>query len=105
MTTTALILENFSKNVDQDKQYELNELKSILAECYKAQTSKKTVKRIDNDIEKPKKAPSGYNKFIKETLPKLKEVEPDIPYNELMKKAASQWKLLTKQEQENYKNK
>jgi hypothetical protein len=98
MTTTEQILKAFSERVRKtDSTHDLKELKDILTECYKNQNKKKTKE------DKPKKAPSAYNNFVKETITKLRSEEPDTPFSELMKKAAAKWKELTKQEQESYK--
>jgi hypothetical protein len=53
--------------------------------------------------DKPKRAPSAYNKYVKERIEKLKSETPEVPAKDLMKMAAAEWKDLTKQEQESYK--
>ena len=94
---TATTISKFIENVDNSKEYTLAELKDILTKAYNA--SKTSV----SNAEKVKKPPSAYNNFIKQTMAKLKQDDAGIPANELMRTAASKWKLLTKQEQEQYK--
>lgn len=94
---TATTISKFIENVDNSKEYTLAELKDILTKAYNA--SKTSVA----NAEKVKKPPSAYNNFIKQTMAKLKQDDASIPANELMRTAASKWKLLTKQEQEQYK--
>ena len=56
-----------------------------------------------NGNEKAKREPSAYNKYVKERISALKTEKPETPAKELMLIAASEWKQLTKQEQEQYK--
>jgi hypothetical protein len=124
---TTEIINEFVQLIDNDKEYELKELKQMLAEVYKTKTVKKKatktaqpVAESDSDEDKPKKRgrpakvnnkpkrpASAYNNFIKERIMHLKieqtgKPEP-MPAKELMKVAAGEWKTLTKQEQESYK--
>jgi hypothetical protein len=121
---TAEIINEFVQLIDTDKDYKLNELKQMLTEVYKTKTASaaKSAKQSDksdtssDDDEKPKKrgrpakvndkpkrAPSAYNKYVKERIEKLKSETPEVPAKDLMKMAAAEWKDLTKQEQESYK--
>ena len=56
-----------------------------------------------NGNEKAKREPSTYNKYVKERISALKTEKPETPAKELMLIAASEWKQLTKEEQEQYK--
>ena len=56
-----------------------------------------------NGNEKAKREPSAYNKYVKERISALKTEKPETPAKELMLIAASEWKQLTKEEQEQYK--
>lgn len=128
---TAEIINEFVEQIDTDKEYVLKELKEILSSIYKTKTvkpksskqSKKTIQvDSDSDEEKPKKrgrpakvrldkdgnekekrTPSAYNIYVKQRIEALKMEQPDTPAKELMKMAASQWKLLDKDEKEQYK--
>lgn len=93
-TITQTIIDKFVETVDNSKDYTLTELKDILTKAFNASKS---------PAEKVKKAPSAYNNFIKQTMAKLRQDDPSIPANQLMKTAASKWKELTTAEQEQYK--
>ena len=56
-----------------------------------------------NGNEKAKREPSAYNKYVKERISALKTEKPETPAKELMLIAASEWKQLSKQDQEQYK--
>jgi hypothetical protein len=121
--TTTEIVNEFVQLIDTEKEYSLKELKEKLTEVYKtktAKTAKKTAKKTEasssDDEEKPKKrgrpakvsdkpkrAPSAYNKFVKERIEKLKTERPEVAAKDLMRVAASEWKELSKEEQESYK--
>jgi hypothetical protein len=124
---TAEIVNEFVQLIDNDKEYDLKELKALLSDVYKTKTTKpkavkvaKSPKAIDASSEddedkpkkrgrpakvnnKPKREPSAYNKFVKECIKELKVDKSDTPAKDLMKMAAAEWKNLTKQEQESYK--
>ena len=127
---TTEIVNEFVQLIDNDKEYDLKELKALLSDVYKTKTAKpKTAKAAkipkvtkssddasDDEADKPKKRgrpakestkpkrePSAYNKFVKERIEQLKIEKTDTPAKDLMKMAAAEWKNLTKQEQEAYK--
>lgn len=126
---TAEIINEFVEQIDVEKEYALNELKQILSDVYKTKTGKKkplkAVAKEDSDSdnedkpkkrgrpakvrldkdgnEKPKRAPSAYNLFVKKRIEQLKTEQPETSAKELMKIAAGEWKLLDKSEQEKYK--
>jgi hypothetical protein len=128
MTQTAEIIAEFTLLIDNDKEYQLKELKQMLAEVYKTKTSKKKEAKqpkktvasdnegsSDSDEDKPKKRgrpakvtnkpkrePSAYNKYVKERMQQLKNEQPDVVAKDRMKLAAADWKNLTKQQQEAY---
>jgi len=54
-------------------------------------------------IDKPKRAPSAYNNFVRIKVAILKTENPDTPPKELMTKAAGLWKTLTDAEKSTYK--
>ena len=120
--TTTEIVNEFVQLIDTEKEYSLKELKEKLTEVYKtktAKTAKKTMKNTEassSDDEKPKKrgrpakvsdkpkrAPSAYNKYVKERIEKLKSESPEVAAKDLMRVAASEWKELSKEDQESYK--
>lgn len=127
---TGDIVTEFCAQIDVEKEYGLKELKQILSDIYKTKTVKpkqvkktaKVVSDTESDDEKPKKrgrpskqrldkdgnekqkrAPSGYNIFVKQRIQQLKSEQPDTPAKDLMKMAAAEWKTLDKHEQEQYK--
>ena len=126
MSTTEIINE-FVSLVDTDKVYSLKELKDVLSEIYKAKSNgakksstKKTKvtkdtsdsssdeekgkkKGAKKDTNKPKKAPSAYNNYVKIRIEQLKVERTDVAPRDLMKLAAADWKQLDKQTQETYK--
>jgi hypothetical protein len=124
MSQTSEILNEFVNLIDNDKEYELKELKQILAEVYKTKTAKKKTPKAaktdtssDSDEDKPKKKrggpakvsdkpkrePSAYNKYVKERMEQIKTQQPDVVAKDRMKMAAADWKNLTKEEQDAYK--
>jgi hypothetical protein len=123
MSQTSEIIAEFVNLVDNDKDYQLKELKQMLADVYKTKTAKKkTPKTTDNDSssddedkpkkkrgrpakvsDKPKREPSAYNKYVKERMEQIKTDQPEVLAKDRMKMAAADWKNLTKQEQEAYK--
>lgn len=119
-TKTEEIVNEFVQLIDTEKEYSLKELKEKLTEVYKTKTAKKTVKNTDassSDDEgkpkkrgrpakvsdKPKRAPSAYNKYVKERIEKLKTERPEVAAKDLMRVAASEWKELSMEEQQSYK--
>jgi hypothetical protein len=128
---TVEIINEFMQLIDNDKEYELKELKQMLSDIYKTKTKKpKTVKSAsimpdtdnsaDSDEDKPKKRgrpakvsnkpkrpATAYNNFVKERIMQLKAAQAGQddakPAKELMKIAASEWKNLSTEEQELYK--
>jgi hypothetical protein len=116
MSTTEII-NDFVNKVDTEKEYTLKELKDALDEVYKTHAAankaekkqkkptKTTKAAPKEDLVEPKakRAPSAYNKFVKQRIQQLKQEQEGIPPKDLMKMAAAEWKNLTKQEQEEYK--
>lgn len=110
---TAQIVKDFADQIETDKAYTLKELKDILDKIYKENSTKKTSKgkkaspvASDEDVEQPKakRQPSAYNNYVKKRISELKIERTDVPAKELMTIAAAEWKQLSKQEQEQYKN-
>jgi hypothetical protein len=132
MALTKDIITEFCNLVEDDKEYNLNELKRILVDIYNTKNGKKnTVKQaalvvtpVDTDSDddkpkkkgrpskikldkdgniKPKKAPTAYNNFVKQMMESLKKEHPDASAKEMMGMIGGKWKLLAKEEQETYK--
>jgi hypothetical protein len=82
---TKKIIDTFVSNVDNTKEYSLEELKKLLTETYK---SSKKSKKVGGE----KRTPSKYNIFIKEQMLKIKEENPTKNNKEIMSVAASKWK-------------
>lgn len=83
---TKTVIETFCSNIDMDKMYSLNELKTILGEVYTE------VKNQKKKTQGEKKAPNAYNLFIKENMSKIKAENPSLETKDVMKKAAELWK-------------
>ena len=133
MALTKDIITEFCNLIEDDKEYDLKELKQILAEIYNTKNGKKkavkkaalVVTPVDTDSDddnkpkkkgrpskvkldkdgniKPKKAPTAYNNFVKQMMESLKKDNPNSSAKELMGMVGGKWKLLTKEEQETYK--
>lgn len=128
MTQTAEIINEFVQLIDNDKDYDLKELKQLLSDVYKTKTDKKTTKKTKKATkteeqtttdseddkprkrgrpakvnDKPKRKPSAYNNYVKSQIEKLKKEQPEVQAKDLMKIAAASWKTLSKEEQETYK--
>ena len=116
MTTFDIITE-FNTLIDNDTEYTLKEMKTILTDIYNTKNGKKTYKKkvqnsdddekdedgkkkkttkapkLDKDGNvKPKRAPTAYNLFVKERMGELKKENPELKGSELMKMAAGDWK-------------
>ena len=114
MTTFDIITE-FNTLIDNDTEYTLKEMKTILTDIYNTKNGKKIYKKKvqnsdddDNDTDnkkkktvkldkdgnvKPKRAPTAYNLFVKERMGELKKENPELKGSELMKLAAGDWKI------------
>lgn len=113
VSATAQIVKDFADQVDTEKAYSLKELKDIIGEIYKTvgkpSKGKKTTPVVSDEDdgpvakEKVKRAPSAYNNYVKKRISQLKTERSDVPPKELMTIAASEWRKLTKIEQEQYK--
>jgi len=129
---TADIVDEFVRRIDNNKDYNLRELKTMLSNVYKTKTAKpktpKATKTLvapkvvaaatssDDDEDKPRKRgrpakvstrpsrePTAYNKYIKQRIEALKIEKPDVSAKDLLMVAASDWNRLTKEEKETYK--
>jgi len=129
---TADIVTEFVSRIENNKDYNLRELKTMLSHVYKAKTAKPKIPKVvktpdapkvvataassDDDEDKPRKRgrpakvstrpsrePTAYNKYIKQRIEALKIEKPDVSAKDLLMVAASDWNSLTKEEKETYK--
>jgi hypothetical protein len=82
---TKQIIDKFVASVDVSNSYSLSDLVKLLKDAHK--NTKNTDK---NGVDKPKKAPSLYNLFIKEQMAILKN--DGCNPKERMKKATDEWR-------------
>ena len=103
MTTTQQIVNQFTTNVDTEKEYTRAELGKILTQVYHEITSDKKVKtekkpkkakkeKSDDEEPKKKREPTAYNLFVKEQMPLIKEEFPELSRQDLMRKVGEAWK-------------
>ena len=74
-----------------DKVLEAHNIDGDAAKDIKALFAKK-VKKAKDDEDKPKRAPSTYNKYISVKLTELRKEKPDLPAKEYMQLAGALWK-------------
>ena len=108
MTTTQQIINQFTNNLDTEKDYTRAELGKILTQVYHETTSDKKVKtekkpkkakkeKSDDEEPKKKREPTAYNLFVKEQMPLIKEEFPELSRQDLMRKVGEAWKAATKE--------
>lgn len=117
MSLNAKIIEKFSAIILEDDTHRtVSEMKKILGEVYKEVKNDKSDVESDEEpgekkrkraskknADKPKKAPSAYNIFIKQKMLELKESDPSIPPKDLMKVASTYWSKLSDEEKKAFK--
>ena len=102
MTTTQQIINQFTTNVDTEKEYTRAELGKILTQVYHEITSDKKVKtekkpkkakkeKSDDEEPKKKREPTAYNLFVKEQMPLIKEEFPELSRQDLMREVGRMW--------------
>ena len=100
MTTTERILATFTSKVDMEKEYTRSEMGKMLTEVFKEmkevekgeKPKKKKVKKTEDGEEKKKRAPTAYNLFVKETMGVVKEENPEMSRQDLMREVGRMWK-------------
>jgi len=119
MTTTQLIVNEFTTLIDTEKEYTRNELGKILTEVFhqinsgkktskkqktdeKVKKTKKTTKKSkssDDESSEPKKKrePTLYNLFVKENMSVVKEEFPELSRQDLMRKVGELWRASNKE--------
>ena len=100
MTTTQKILTTFTSKVDLEKEYTRSELGKMLTEVFKEiresskgeKKTRKKVKKEDGGEEKKKREPTAYNLYVRETMPVVKEENPEMSRQDLMREVGKMWK-------------
>ena len=102
MTTTQQILTTFNSKVDYEKEYTRGELAKMLTEVFKeiregekGEKKAKKAKKAKNEedgVEKKKRAPTAYNLYVKETMSVVKNDNPDMSRQDLMREVGRLWK-------------
>jgi hypothetical protein len=85
MTTTKQIIDKFVSSVDVSNSYSVADLVKLLKDAHKSNKSSDK-----NNVDKPKKAPSLYNLFIKDQMALLKN--DGCNPKDRMRKATEEWK-------------
>ena len=99
MTTTQQILTTFTSKIDLEKEYTRNELGKMLTEVFKeiregSKGEKKTRKKAKKEegSEKKKREPTAYNLYVKETMSVVREENPEMSRQDLMREVGRMWK-------------
>ena len=100
MTTTERILTTFTSKVDMEKEYTRSELGKMLTEVYKEiregtkgeKKTRKKAKKEEGGEEKKKREPTLYNLFVKDTMGVVKEENPEMSRQDLMREVGRMWK-------------
>jgi hypothetical protein len=99
MTTTQQILTTFTSKVDMEKEYTRSELGKMLTEVFKEiregekgeKKRRRKVKKEEGE-EKKKREPTAYNLFVKDTMPVVREENPEMSRHDLMREVGRMWK-------------
>ena len=114
MSSTQIIMTEFTKVIDVEKEYTRSEMGKILTQIYheitkgkkptgdKPKKPRKSKKNKDSDDEEPKKKrePTAYNIFVKENMPLVKEEFPELSRQDLMRKVGEMWKAKKEEQKE-----
>ena len=100
MTPTQQIMTTFNSKVDMEKEYTRIELAKMLTEVFKEmkevekgeKPKKKKAKKTEEGEEKKKRAPTAYNLFVKDTMGVVKEENPEMSRQDLMREVGRLWK-------------
>jgi len=101
MTTTERILTTFTSKVDMEKEYTRSELGKMLTEVFKeireGEKGEKKVRKTkkvktEEGSEKKKREPTAYNLYVKETMSVVKEENPEMSRQDLMREVGRLWK-------------
>jgi hypothetical protein len=103
MTTTERILTTFTSKVNMEKEYTRSELAKMLTEVFKEirdGKKKKKAKKEEGGEEKKKRAPSAYNLYVRDTMPVVKEDNPEMSRQDLMREVGRMWKEKNRDDKE-----
>ena len=103
MTTTERILTTFTSKVNMEKEYTRSELAKMLTEVFKEireGEKKKKAKKEEGGEEKKKRAPSAYNLYVRDTMPVVKEDNPEMSRQDLMREVGRMWKEKNRDDKE-----
>jgi hypothetical protein len=106
VTVTSKIVESFVTAVDKDSIYNLTELKTIIADIYREHNNNKRVTKkraVKKENVKPKRKLSAYNVYIRTRVAELKLEQPNTPAKLFMSMAAAEWKDLSDEDKQAYK--
>jgi len=99
MTTTQQILTTFTTKVELEKEYTRSELGKMLTEVFKEiregeKGEKKRRKKVKTEegSEKKKREPTAYNMFVKERMSVVREENPEMSRQDLMREVGRMWK-------------
>ena len=100
MTTTERILTTFTSKVEMDKEYTRSELGKMLTEVFKEiregsngeKKTRKKAKKEEGGEEKKKREPTAYNLYVRETMGVVKEENPEMSRQDLMREVGRMWK-------------
>ena len=100
MTTTEQILSTFTSKVDMEKEYTRNELGKMLTEVFKEiregekgeKKARKKAKKEDDGEDKKKREPTAYNLYVRETRPVVKDENPEMSRQDLMREVGRMWR-------------
>ena len=102
MTTTQKIVDSFVSKIDLEKEYSKIEFAKVLSEAFKeihdgVKDEKKVrktkrAKMEEGGEEKKKREPTAYNLFVKETMGVVKEENPEMTRQDLMKEIGKMWR-------------
>ena len=99
MTPTQQIMTTFTSKVDMEKEYTRSEMAKMLTEVFKemkevekGEKPKKKAKKTEDGEEKKKREPTLYNLFVKETMGVVKEENPEMSRQDLMREVGRLWK-------------
>ena len=98
MTTTQQILTTFTSKVDLEKEYTRSELGKMLTEVFKEiregeKGEKKVRKKVKREEGSEKKRePTAYNQFVKERMSVVREENPEMSRQDLMREVGRLWK-------------
>ena len=107
MTTTQQILTTFTTKVDLEKEYTSSELRKMLTEVFKeireGEKGEKKAKKREEGEEKKKREPTAYNLFVKETMSVVREENPKMSRQDLMREVGRMWKEKKEEKKEEEK--